>query len=103
MECTQGGYIEHRSKTRLFFENRSSGFPGLQVRSIRPRQRGHAVSVAPRSGEPRLHEGIAERAQPAVDRAETQSAGWTDCIQTCVLSHLTTTYYLQDVCKHSTG
>lgn len=76
----------------LFVENRPSRFPSLQVRPIRSSQRGHSLSVSPCSREPWLHEGFAERAQPAVDRAEAQDVGWSDLLQACVLSHRTTAY-----------
>jgi len=69
-----------------YVENRSSGFPRLQVRSIWPGQRGHPISVSPRSREPWLHEGIPEGAQPAVDGAAAPGSGWADVLQARLLS-----------------
>lgn len=87
-------HIGNLSKKRpcSFVGNRSSRFPGLQVRSIWPSQRGHSLSVSPRSREPRLHEGIPEGAQPAVEGAETQGAGGADLLQARLLSRRTTAY-----------
>lgn len=72
-----------------FAGNRSSGFPGLQVRPLRPGERSHPLSVSPRSREPRLHEGVSERAQPAVDGTQTQNPGWSDYLQARLLSEQT--------------
>ncbi|XP_031711511.1 proline dehydrogenase 1, mitochondrial isoform X2 [Anarrhichthys ocellatus] len=81
----------HNEDTVKITLEKSSRLPRLQVRSIWPSQRGHSLFVSPCSREPWLHEGIPERAQPAVDGAQTQSAVRTGFLQARLLSHRTTT------------
>lgn len=87
----------------LYVWNRSGRFSSLQVRSLWSRQRSHPLSVSTCAGKPRLHERIAEGAQPAVEGAAAQASGRSDVLQTCLLISQTSQhadYTL--VCNHST-
>lgn len=76
----------------LLSENRPSRFSSLQIRSIRPCQWSNPLPVPPCSREPRDHEGIPEREEPAVEGAEAQTAGWSDYLQACLLNHICRQY-----------
>lgn len=77
------------SPTLSVSENRPGWIPSVQIRPLRPSQRGHPLPVSPCPGEQGLHEGIPEGAQPAVEGTQTQAAQWTDPLQACVLTELT--------------